>query len=173
MTADYASIPAEMKAVAQYFGQDFLRDVDEEAFYQNLALIREQVSDRAILRAIHLFNENKRVERIVEALQNDDFTQFKKVIIESGDSSFKYLQNVYSNFDVDHQAVSLALALSQNILGDHGVCRVHGGGFAGTMQAFVEDDFVSTYQEKIEAVFGKGSCHILKIRKYGGKIMIE
>lgn len=173
LTADYASIPAEMKAVAQYFGQDFLRDVDEEAFYQNLALIREQVSDRAILRAIHLFNENKRVERIVEALQNDDFTQFKKVIIESGDSSFKYLQNVYSNFDVDHQAVSLALALSQNILGDHGVCRVHGGGFAGTMQAFVEDDFVSTYQEKIEAVFGKGSCHILKIRKYGGKIMIE
>lgn len=173
LTADYASIPSEMKAVASCFDKEFLRDVDENEFYQQLPSIREKVSDRAILRAIHLFNENKRVEHIVQALNNNDFTQFKKIIVESGDSSFKYLQNVYSNHDVDHQAVSLALALSQNILGSHGVCRVHGGGFAGTMQAFVEDDYVAIYQEKIEAVFGKGSCHVLKIRKYGGKVIIQ
>ena len=173
LTADYASIPAEMKAIANCFDKEFLRDVDENEFYQQLPSIRKKVSDRAILRAIHLFNENKRVERIVQALDNNDFTEFKKIIVESGDSSFKYLQNVYSNHDVDHQAVSIALALSQNILGSHGVCRVHGGGFAGTIQAFVEDDYVATYQEKIEAVFKKGSCHVLKIRKYGGKVMIQ
>lgn len=173
LTADYASIPSEMKEVAKYFDQEFLRDVDEEQFYQHIASIREKTSDRAVLRAIHLFNENKRVERIVHALNQNDFDEFKKVIVESGNSSFKYLQNVYSNFDVDHQAVSLALALSENILGNHGVCRVHGGGFAGTIQAFVEDDYVDTYKKEIENVFGKDSCHVLKIRKYGGKVMID
>ena len=173
LTADYASIPTEMKQVAQYFGKEFLRDVDEKQFYDELADVREKVSDRAVLRAIHLFNENKRVKRIVEALSNDRFDEFKQVISESGNSSYKYLQNVYSNFDVDNQAVSLALALSEGILNGHGVSRVHGGGFAGTIQAFVEDDYVANYKENIEAVFGKDSCHVLKIRKYGGKVMID
>lgn len=173
LTADYASIPVEMKSVAQYFGKEFLRDIDETQFYQELAKVREKVSDRAILRAIHLFNENKRVKRIVDALNNDQFDEFKNVISESGNSSYKYLQNVYSNHDVDNQAVSLALALSEEILNGHGVSRVHGGGFAGTIQAFVEDDYVAHYKENIEAVFGKDSCHVLKIRKYGGKVMID
>lgn len=173
LTAEYASIPAEMKEVARYFGKEFLRDVDEKQFYQELAKVREMVSDRAILRAIHLFNENKRVEKIVEALNRNDFHEFKNIITESGNSSYKYLQNVYSNHDVDHQAVSLALALSEGILNGHGVSRVHGGGFAGTIQAFVEDDYVVHYKENIEAVFGKDSCHVLKVRKYGGKVMID
>lgn len=173
LTADYASIPAEMKDVAHFFGKEFLRDVDEDEFYKQLSKLRDKVSDRAVLRAIHLFNENKRVQRIVEALNNNQFDKFKDIISESGNSSYKYLQNVYSNYDVDNQAVSLALALSEDILDAHGVARVHGGGFAGTIQAFVEDDYVDCYKEKIEAVFGKGSCHVLKIRKYGGKVMID
>lgn len=173
LTADYASIPKEMKDVAQYFNQEFLRDVDEKQFYNELAGVREKVSDRAILRAIHLFNENQRVKKIVKALKENKFDEFKNIISESGNSSYKYLQNVYSNYDVDNQAVSLALALSENILKDHGVSRVHGGGFAGTIQAFVEDDYVNHYKENIEAVFGKGSCHVLKIRKYGGKVIID
>lgn len=168
LTADYAAVPAEMKQVANYFDKDVLREVDPKDFYSHLAAIRKTVSDRALLRAIHFFNENERVQLAVDALQSDDFDQFCKVISESGKSSFTYLQNVYSNHDVEHQAVSLALALSENILKEHGVCRVHGGGFAGTIQAFVQDSYVQTYKEEIEKVFGKDSCHILKIRNVGG-----
>ena len=101
-------------------------------------------------------------------LKNDDFDTFKQVIKDSGDSSYKYLQNVYSNKYPDNQAVSLALALSEGILENHGVCRVHGGGFAGTIQAFVEDEYVDHYKEEIEKYFGEGSCHVLKVRKFGG-----
>ena len=129
----------EMKKVAQFFGKEVLREVDEKDFYNQLVEVRKEVGDRAILRAIHLFNENKRVEKAVSSLKNDDFDTFKQVIKDSGDSSYKYLQNVYSNKYPDNQAVSLALALSEGILENHGVCRVHGGGFAGTIQAFVEE----------------------------------
>lgn len=168
LTDDYAAVPAEMKQVARYFDKDVLRDVDPKDFYSQLADIRKTVSDRALLRTIHFFNENDRVQLAVDALQSDDFKQFCRIITESGKSSFTYLQNVYSNHDVENQAVSLALALSENILKEHGVCRVHGGGFAGTIQAFVQDTYVQTYKEEIEKVFGKGSCHILKIRNIGG-----
>lgn len=172
LTGEYAAIPKEMQQIAKFFGKEYLREVDEMEFYQNISRLQQLGNDRAILRAIHLFAENKRVEKQVAALMNNDFDEFKRLIKESGDSSYKYLQNVYVNSDVYHQSVSLALALSQTILGDHGVCRVHGGGFAGTIQAFVENDFVETYQMEIEKVFGKGSCHILKIRQYGGiKVM--
>lgn len=172
LTNDYASIPYEMKKVAQYFGKEFLRDVEEADFYAKLPEIREAVNDRAVLRTIHLYEENKRVEKAVAALNQRDFDAFKKIIKASGESSFKYLQNIYSNHNTDHQAVSIALALSEEILGTKGVCRIHGGGFAGTIQVFVEDEYVKTYQEEIEKYFGQGSCHVLKIRKYGGmKVM--
>lgn len=169
LTGEYASIPYEMKEVAKYFGKEFLRDVDEKEFYEKLPEVRKATNDRAVLRAIHLFEENKRVEKVVAALKEEDFETFKAVIQASGNSSFKYLQNVYPNSDVFNQSVSLALAISENVLGEHGVCRVHGGGFAGTIQAFVEDSFVPAYKEAIEHVFGADSCHVLKIRKYGGK----
>lgn len=168
LTDDYAAVPYEMKKVAQFFGKEVLREVDEKDFYDQLVEARKEVGDRAILRAIHLFNENKRVEKAVSSLKNNDFETFKQVIKASGDSSYKYLQNVYSNKYPDNQAVSLALALSEGILENHGVCRVHGGGFAGTIQAFVEDEYVDHYKEAIEKYFGEGSCHVLKVRKFGG-----
>ncbi len=168
LTEDYASIPREMKEVAAYFDCDVLRDVQEDDFYHQIDSIRTKTSDRAVLRAIHLFNENKRVKKAVECLNNHDFNAFKEVIKASGESSFKYLQNIYSNEHVDNQAVSLALALSEALLQDYGVCRVHGGGFAGTIQAFVKDEYVQCYKEEIEKTFGKGSCHVLKVRKDGG-----
>ena len=168
LTHEYAAVPAEMKEVARFLGQEFLRDVDEETFYQRIPDIREAVGDRGVLRAIHFFNENKRPLTLVDALEHDDFETFKKTIQASGNSSYKYLQNVFAASDPQNQSVSLALALSEMILGDHGVCRVHGGGFAGTIQAFVDNDYVATYKESIEKTFGAGSCHVLKIRPKGG-----
>lgn len=173
LTEDYASIPEELKEVDHFFHQEYLRDVDEKEFYEHLTEVREAVNDRAVLRAIHVFKENKRVQQAVQSLKQEDFETFKTIVKASGESSFKYLQNIYSNHYVGQQAVSLALALSENLLGAHGVCRVHGGGFAGTIQAFVEDDYVEAYKQGIEKYFGEGSCHILKIRKYGGMKVID
>ena len=173
LTEDYASIPEELKEVDHFFYQEYLRDVDEKEFYEHLTEVREAVNDRAVLRAIHVFKENKRVQQAVQSLKQEDFDTFKTIVKASGESSFKYLQNIYSNHYVGQQAVSLALALSENLLGAHGVCRVHGGGFAGTIQAFVEDDYVEAYKQGIEKYFGEGSCHILKIRKYGGMKVID
>ena len=173
LTEDYASIPEELKEVDHFFHQEYLRDVDEKEFYEHLTEAREAVNDRAVLRAIHVFKENKRVQQAVQSLKQEDFDTFKTIVKASGESSFKYLQNIYSNHYVGQQAVSLALALSEDLLGTHGVCRVHGGGFAGTIQAFVEDDYVEAYKQGIEKYFGEGSCHILKIRKYGGMKVID
>ena len=172
LTDEYAAIPMEMKKVANYFGKEFLREVDEEDFFNDVAGARKACQDRAVLRAIHLFEENKRVDQEVKALNNSDFETFKKVVKESGDSSYKFLQNVYANCDVQNQSVSIGLAMSEKIIGRNGVCRVHGGGFAGTIQAFVKDEFVTAYKTEIERVFGKESCHVLKVRKYGGKKVI-
>jgi galactokinase len=172
LTDDYASIPAEMKQVAKVFDKEYLRDVNEDDFYNQLSFVREKVNDRAVLRSIHLFEENKRVDQAVQALNNNDFNTFKSIIKQSGDSSYKYLQNIYSATHVDLQAVSLALALSELILKDKGVCRVHGGGFAGTIQVFVENDFVEEYKQSIEKYFGKDSCHVLQIRQEGDIKMI-
>lgn len=172
LTDEYAAIPAEMKKIANYFNKEFLREVDEQEFFDNIAKVREIGNDRAVLRAIHLFTENKRVDLQVAALNAGDFDEFKRLIKASGDSSYKFLQNVYANSDVFNQSVSIGLAMSEKILGDNGVCRVHGGGFAGTIQAFVKDSYVDTYKTENEKVFGKDSCHILKVRKYGGKKVI-
>ena len=172
LTSDYAAIPIEMKQVAQYFHASYLHEVDEQTFFSHIEELRSFISDRCILRAIHFFHENHRVPQEVQALESNDFTMFKQLVKASGNSSFMFLQNVYTNQDIHHQGVSLGLAMSEHILQDHGVCRVHGGGFAGTMQAFVENDYVDVYKREIEKVFGKGSCHVLKVRMYGGmKVM--
>ncbi len=172
LTDEYAAIPKEMASVARFFDKDFLSEIDFEDFYDNIPAIRQKTGDRAVLRVLHFFNENTRVAQAVTALDNDEFDLFKEIIAKSGDSSFKYLQNVYSNSNLENQAVSVALGLSESILGDHGICRVHGGGFAGTIQCFVEDNFVDVYKREIEKIFGTGMCHVLKIRHFGGiKVM--
>ena len=168
LTADYAAVPSEMKKVAQYFGKEVLLDVDKNLLLSQIAQVRDAVGDRGVLRALHFISENERVKQEVDALQKEDMKQFLTLVKASGDSSFKYLQNVYSNSDVQHQNVSIALALSEMFLNGNGVSRVHGGGFAGTIQAFVKNEAVADYKKQMDAVFGKDACSILKIRKYGG-----
>ncbi|MGI6006832.1 MAG: galactokinase [Ruminococcus sp.] len=168
LTEDYAMIPQEMKKVAGFFGKEVLRQVDEKKFYQEIPHLRQKLGDRCVLRAMHFFAENRRVKEQMEALKRHDFAEFLEMVRDSGNSSFKYLQNVYTNRDVQNQSVSIALAVSESILKENGVCRVHGGGFAGTIQAFVRDNFVEEYKGKIEDVFGSGACHVLKVRKSGG-----
>lgn len=168
LTDDYAMIPLEMKKVANYFGKEVLRDCDATQFYLHLPEIRKVAGDRATLRAFHFFKEERHVENAVAALKKDDIATFLSIIKNSGNSSFKYLQNVYTNRDVQNQNVSVALAFSGALLLEqYGVSRVHGGGFAGTIQAFVKNDFVDNYKKFVEAVFGDNSCHVLKIRKQG------
>lgn len=169
LTNEYAAITVEMRMVANYFGKDFLREVDPKEFSDKLAEVRAAVkNDRAILRAIHYFNDNIRAQEEVEALKEDDFERFLDIVKKSGRSSFMYLQNVYASSMPEQQAVSLTLALCDEILGDAGASRVHGGGFAGTVQAFVPNESVKEFKEKIEAVLGEGMCHILSIRPVGG-----
>lgn len=168
LTDDYAAVPQELKKVCAFFGKEFLRDVDEDEFYAKLPQVRETAGDRGVLRAIHIYEDNKRVEAQVAALERGDFDGFKELIKGSGNSSFKYLQNVYSTHKTQEQGVSIGLAVSEKVLGDKGVCRVHGGGFAGTIQAFVPNDLVATYKETLEKVFGDGACYVLKIRPEGG-----
>ncbi len=168
LTHEYAAVPEEMKAVASYFGKEVLQTITVEDILSNIDAIRKKAGDRSVLRALHFINENKRVEREVDALKHDDICEFLKVVKESGDSSYKYLQNVYANSDVEHQNVSLALAISEMFLSENGVCRVHGGGFAGTIQAFVKEEYVSEYKKNMNRIFGEDACYELKIRKYGG-----
>lgn len=168
LTDDYAAIPMEMKKVAAYFHKDVLREVDEKEFFSNIDKVRTECGDRSVLRALHFFQEEHRVDEEIQALETNNFADFKKIVSASGKSSFLYLQNVYSNADVQNQSVSVGLALSESILKNHGVCRVHGGGFAGTIQAFVENDFVAQYKKEMESIFGEGSCYVFHIRKYGG-----
>lgn len=168
LTPDYAAIPGEMNQVARALGKEHLREVEEAYFYENIAKLREKVSDRAILRAIHFYEEEKRVEKAFLALDNDNYNEFLQVIKDSGNSSAKYLQNIYSSRNTDEQNVTVALAVTESILKGMGASRIHGGGFAGTIQAFVENEFVDTYKESIEKIYGENSCHVLKIRSIGG-----
>lgn len=172
LTNEYAAIPYEMSKIANHYGKSKLREVNEEEFYKDINILREKYGDRAILRAIHFFEENKRVYDCVKKLQEDNFIEFKSIIKSSGDSSYKYLQNVFSQHNINEQSMSIALFMTEKILGNHGVFRVHGGGFAGTIQAFVDEDYVQAYKQSIENVFGKGSCLVLKIRKYGAMVVI-
>lgn len=172
LTDEYAAVPQEMKSVAAYFGKELLCQVDKTVFYNEIANIREQTGDRAVLRAMHWFEENEKVEKEVAALEKYDFECFKTFVKKSGESSFKYLQNVFAAKKTYEQGISLALALSEMFLEGRGVCRVHGGGFAGTMQAFVPVDMVSEYKKYMEKYFGNDACYVLQIRTDGGRKVI-
>lgn len=169
---DYASVPRDMLAVAKFMGKPMLREVDKAEFYKKIPDIRQKLGDKAVLRAIHFFNENDRVPLAANALKNNALESFFAIIKASGKSSFQYLQNVYSDSNPKEQSISLALALSDNILGEQGAYRVHGGGFAGTVQAFVPNELVEKYCETLEAVFGANACYILDIRQTGAAQII-
>ena len=168
LTDEYAAIPNELKNICAHFGKEVLRDVDEDAFYKALPVLREKCGDRAVMRAIHFFGENERVPRQVEALKKGDFTAYLQLVKESGYSSWMYLQNVIPAGYKDHQDVAVALALCEKLLIGRGGFRVHGGGFAGTVQAFVPFDILDDFRSGIDAVLGEGACHVLSIRPQGG-----
>lgn len=168
LTDDYAAIRSEMEAVAGCFGKNVLREVNEDEFKKNIPSVRAKVGDRAVLRALHFFADNARVLKEVDALKKGDFEEFKSYILESGDSSYKYNQNVFSVKKPLEQPVSLALAISESILKGKGAWRVHGGGFAGTIQAFVPNEILADYKNAMESIFGEGSCYVLIIRPVGG-----
>ena len=168
LTDEYAAVPAEMKKIASLLGHEVLRQVSFEEISDNIGMLRKEAGDRAVLRAIHFITESNRALMEANALKFNDIDRFITLVKQSGDSSFKYLQNVYSNKDITVQNVSLALAISDTILGDDEASRVHGGGFAGTIQAFVLEENADKYREQMDKVFGPGSCEILAIRKYGG-----
>ena len=168
LTDEYAAVPLEMKKIAELLGHDVLRPVSFEDIMDNISMLRDKAGDRAVLRAIHFVNETRRAGDEAKALKDNDLEGFLKLVKQSGDSSFKYLQNVYTNKDVTTQNVSIALSVSDTVLGPDEASRVHGGGFAGTIQAFVKKENASRYQEYMDRIFGKGSCEILAIRKYGG-----
>ena len=169
---DYASVPAEMKCVAKQLGHEVLRDVTEQEIIENIAALREKCGDRAIMRAFHFVAENKRVDAQAAALKADDMDAFFKGVLSSGNSSFKYLQNVYTTKNVAEQGLSLALCVTESFMnGKGGAFRVHGGGFAGTIQAFVPNTAVEEYRTLINKVFGEGACYVLKVRPFGA-IMI-
>ncbi len=175
LNEDYASVPAEMKAVAAYLGKTVLRETDKEALLLAIPALRETLGDRAILRACHYFNENCRVTRQSKALAEGDVATFLSLVNESGASSFRYLQNVYTTKNVTEQGLSLALFLAEDFLktlDKPSACRVHGGGFAGTIQAFVPTENAEDFRAVTDAVFGKGACHILKIRLQGAIAVI-
>lgn len=168
LTDDYVAIRNEMKEVANYFECDVLSEVSENMFYSVLPNMRNFCSDRAILRAMHYFTETKRAKEEANALKNKDIARFLKLVNESGISSGNFLQNLYSSKSPTQQSIPLAIAISKSILGDNGAVRVHGGGFAGTIQAFVPTNLVNEYKINLENLFGADSCHILKIRPVGG-----
>ena len=173
LTDEYAAITTELKAVCRVFGKEYLRDVDEAAFYENIAAVRKAAGDRAVLRAIHIFEENKRVEKQTAALLDGDFESFLELVTESGHSSWLYLQNVVPAGRTAQQEVAYALAVARQLLGSRGACRVHGGGFAGTIQAFVPGDMVDSFRTGMESALGAGSCHMMSIRKEGGVLVEE
>ena len=173
LSGEYTAIVTEMKSVASEYDIKLLSDLDYKLFYQEIVKLREKVSDRAIIRAIHFDQEMKRVELLKEAILNQDMQQFLCLVQASGNSSFRFLQNVMLPFDVTEQSISVALAVSENILGVEGVCRVHGGGFAGTIQAFVPHHLVEKYKIAMEQIFGLGSCNVLNIRPVGTSCIIN
>ncbi|MBQ7203977.1 MAG: galactokinase [Eubacterium sp.] len=172
LTDDYAAVRGEMESVAKALGKNVLREISYEEFFKALPELKDKVNDRALLRAIHFYNENRRVDAAVKCLENGDFEGFKDIILESGRSSFELNQNVFTPKNPTEQKLSLALAMSEEILKGKGAWRVHGGGFAGTIQAFVPNDLLDTYKTTMEGVFGKDKCYVLIIRPVGGTQVI-
>lgn len=174
LTPEYAAIPPEMKSVAQFFGKEVLREISKEQVLENIAALREKCGDRAVLRALHFFDDNERVGKQAEALRRKDFTEFLRLINESGNSSLAYLQNIFSAVNVREQGLTVALYLAKQVLSGEGACRVHGGGFAGTIQAFVPTHKLDEFKAEMERVFGEGSCYVLSVRNCGGtKVLFE
>ena len=168
LTDEYTAVTMELKSVCAHFGKSVLRQIPEEDFLAALPVLRQKVSHRAILRAMHVYNENRRVRAQVQALKAGDFARFLALVNESGRSSWMYLQNITPAGAAEHQEVALALALCERFLQGRGACRVHGGGFAGTVQAFVPLDLLDEFKTHMEAVLGEGKCHVLTIRPVGG-----
>lgn len=168
LTDDYISVPAEMNMIAEKFGKNYLREVEEEEFYDALPSLRESCPDRAILRAAHFLTENKRARLEARALAENSFDEFLELVRESGDSSAKWLQNLYSCRKPAEQGIPLGIYVSERVLAGRGASRVHGGGFAGTIQAFVPVEMKEIYQNEMNRIFGEDSCHCLRIRPVGG-----
>ena len=168
LTDEYAAVPGEMKAVAACLGKEVLTEIDEAAFYAAIPEIRKACGDRAVMRAIHFYQENARVPQQVAALRAGDFEKFLQLVKQSGYSSYMYLQNVIPAGYKAHQDVAVALALAEHYLGGRGAYRVHGGGFAGTIQAFVPYDILDAFVAGIDGALGAGACHVLSIRPQGG-----
>jgi len=172
LTDEYAAVTLELKAVCRYFGKEVTTEIPEEEFYAAIPELRKLVPDRAIMRAIHEYNENRRVPRQVACLENGDFDGFLQLTKESGFSSWMYLQNVIPAGYVQQQAMAVALGLCEHYLQGKGAYRVHGGGFAGTVQAFVPFELLESFRAGIDAALGEGACHILSIRPQGGVEMV-
>ncbi|MCM1024553.1 MAG: hypothetical protein NC395_10910 [Prevotella sp.] len=168
LTPEYAAIPVEMKSVAEFFGKSELRDVSPEQLWENIAAVRESCGDRAVSRALHFWDENERVDREAAALEKGDLKAFLRDVSASGNSSFKYLQNIFAASDPRGQGMVLGLYTAEKLLAGRGACRVHGGGFAGTIQAFVPNDMLDGFVSGMEKLFGAGSCYCLYIRPVGG-----
>ena len=168
LTDEYTAITQELRKVCAVFDKEVLREVDEADFYAHIKEVRTAAGDRAVLRAIHVFEENKRVQMQVRALESSNFSAFLNYAAESGRSSWQYLQNVVAEGRTAHQEMAFALALCDMLLNGCGAYRVHGGGFAGTVQAFVPNEMLEDFKNCIEAVLGKDSCHVLSIRQDGG-----
>ena len=168
LTDEYAAIPGELKKICTHFGKSVLREIDEADFYAAIPALRQECGDRAVLRAIHFYADNARVPKQVEALRQGDFSKFLSLVTESGHSSYMYLQNVTPAGHVEHQDVAVTLALCEKYLQGRGAYRVHGGGFAGTVQAFVPFDLLDSFRAGIDAVLGENACHVLSIRPQGG-----
>ncbi len=168
LTDEYAAIPGEIRAVCAQFGKEVLTQISEADFYAGIPMLRQTCGDRAVMRCIHFYQENARVPRQVAALEQGDFEAFLALIKESGYSSYMYLQNVIPAGYKAHQDVAVALGLCEHLLEGRGAYRVHGGGFAGTVQAFVPNDMLEAFRCGIDAVLGEGACHVLSIRPEGG-----
>ena len=168
LTDEYAAVPGEIKAVAAWFGKEVLTQIDEAEFYANIPALRKACGDRAVMRAIHFYQENARVPLQVAALRSGDFEGFLKLVKQSGYSSYMYLQNVIPAGYKQHQDVAVALALCEHYLAGRGAYRVHGGGFAGTVQAFVPYDILDAFVAGLDGALGQGACHVLNIRPQGG-----
>ena len=168
LTPEYAAIPQEMKAVAGFFGREVLGDITKEQLLEALPALREKFSDRAVLRALHFAEENLRVEEEKQALASGNLPAFLDTVKRSGRSSYMYLQNVFAASDPAHQGLSVALFIAEDVLQGEGAYRVHGGGFAGTIQAFVPDSRLEAFKSAMENAFGEGSCYVLSIRPFGG-----
>ena len=168
LTDEYAAIPGECKAIASYMGKEVLTEIGEGDFYAKIPELRKECGDRAVMRAIHFYQENARVPKQVAALEQGDFETFLKLIKESGYSSYMYLQNVIPAGYKEHQDVAVALAVCEHFLAGRGAYRVHGGGFAGTIQAFVPYDILDSFVAGMDGILGEGACHVLSIRPQGG-----